>query len=100
VTEKNTLEALSILDTWNEKTNNLIYSFPLIIWKNEFVKCQSEDQGFTVGDRIKIVKNGETDNVNSCIRMTSNVLGASYCFYCKLFKIPEKFDIKDLIYIQ
>ena len=69
-------------------------------WKNEFVKCQATDQGLTIGDRITIVKNGESDNINSCIRMTSNVLGASYCFYCKLFKIPEKFDIKDLIYIQ
>jgi hypothetical protein len=72
----------------------------LIIWKNEFVKSQALDQGLTIGDRITIVKNGESDNVNSCIRMSSNVLGASYCFYCKLFKFPEKFDIKDLIYIQ
>lgn len=100
ITEKNTLEALTLLDQLNERSNHMIYSLPLIIWKNEFVKCQSEDQGLTVGERIAIVKNGESDNINSCIRMTSNVLGASYCFYCKLFKIPEKFDIKDLVYIQ
>lgn len=100
ITEKNTLEALTLLDELNERSNHMIYSLPLIIWKNEFVKCQSEDQGLTVGERIAIVKNGESDNINSCIRMTSNVLGASYCFYCKLFKIPENFDIKDLTYIQ
>lgn len=100
ITEKNTLEALMVLDEWNNKSNNLIYSFPLIIWKNEFVKSQMEEQGLTIGERIAIVKNGESDNVNSCIRMTSNILGASYCFYCKLFKILERFDIKDLTYIQ
>lgn len=100
ITEKNTLEGLMVLDEWDNKTNHLIYSLPLIIWKNEFVKSQMEEQGLTIGERIAIVKNGESDNVNSCIRMTSNVLGASYCFYCKLFKISEKFDIKDLTYIQ
>ena len=100
ITEKNTLEGLMVLDEWDNKTNHLIYSLPLIIWKNEFVKSQMEEQGLTIGERIAIVKNGQSDNVNSCIRMTSNVLGASYCFYCKLFKISEKFDIKDLTYIQ
>ena len=100
ITEKNTLEALEILDESNITSKNFIYSLPLIIWKNEFVKSQMEDQGLTIGERISIVKNGESDNINSCIRMTSNVLGASYCFYCKLLKIPQKFDIKDLSYIQ
>ena len=100
VTEKNTLEALIVLDEWNAKTSGLLYSLPLITWKNEFVKSNSSEQGFTIGDRIEIVKNGESDNINSCIRLTSNVLGASYCFYCKLFKIEENFDIKNLSYIS
>lgn len=100
ITEKNSLEALIVLDEWNYKSDNLLYSLPLIIWKNEFVISNLKEQGLTIGERIAIVKTGETDNINSCIRMSSNVLGASYCFYCKLFKIPEKFDIKDLTYIQ
>lgn len=99
-TEKNSLDALISLDEWNQKSNDFIYSLPLMIWKNEFFKSQLSEQGFTIGDRIAIVKSGESESINSCIRMTSNVFGASYCFYCKLFKIPEKFDIKDLIYIQ
>jgi capsule polysaccharide export protein KpsC/LpsZ len=99
-TEKNTIESLVILDDWNSKTNGFLYSLPLITWKNEFVKSTYSDQGFTIGDRIEIVKNGESENINSCIRLTSNVLGASYCFYCKLFKIEENFDIKKLSYIS
>lgn len=100
ITEKNSLEGLMVLDEWNQKTSEFVYSLPLMIWKNEFVKSHLVEQGFTIGDRIAIVKNGESDNINSCIRMTSNVLGSSYCFYCKLFKIPQKFDIRDLVYIQ
>ena len=100
MTEKRTLNGLIVLDEWNEKINGFLYQLPLIIWKNEFVKSHQEEQGLTIGERIKIVKNGESDNINSCIRMTSNVLGASYCFYSKLFKFKEKFDIKDLNYIQ
>lgn len=98
--EKKILECIFELDEINVKTKNFIYKLPLMIWKNEFVQSVLEEQGLTIGDRIKIVKNGETDGVHSCVRMTSNVFGSSYCFYCKVFKIYEKFNIKDLIYIQ
>jgi hypothetical protein len=100
LTEKYTLDKIIDLDVLNEKSNGFIYLLPLIIWKDEFITSKTSEQGLTIGDRIHIVKNGnESDNINSCIRLTSNVLGASYCFYCKLFQIPEKFDIKNLIYI-
>lgn len=98
--EIKTLEAIFELDNLNESTENFIYQLPLMIWKNEFVQSVLEEQGLNIGDRIKIVKKGETEGIQSCIRMTSNVLGATYCFYCKLFKIPEKFNIKNLTYIQ
>jgi hypothetical protein len=99
-TEKWTLESIFELDQINEDCKNFIYKLPLFIWKNEFVQSVLEEQGLTIGDRIKIVKKGESDGVHSCIRMTSNVLGSSYSFYCKVFKIPEKFNISQLTYIQ
>lgn len=98
--EKRTLEAIIELDECNQESNDFIYSLPLIIWKNEFIQSMIEEQGITIGDRIKIVKKGESEGVSSCIRLTSNVLGATYCFYSKLFGLKEEFDIKDLIYIQ
>jgi uncharacterized membrane protein len=98
--EKRTLEAIIELDECNQESNDFIYSLPLIIWRNEFIQSFIEEQGLTIGDRIKIVKKGESEGVSSCIRLTSNVLGATYCFYSRLFALKEEFDIKDLIYIQ
>jgi hypothetical protein len=100
LTEKNTIESIFELDEINQKTLGVFYDFPLMIWKNEFIKSSLEDQGLTIGERIKMVKNGENSNISSCIRMTSNVLGSSYCFYCKLFGIEPKFDIQNLRHIQ
>jgi hypothetical protein len=98
--EKRILENIFILDEINHKTNNFIYKLPLMIWKNEFVQSVLEEQGLTIGDRIKIVKSGESEGVHSCVRMSSNVIGSSYCFYCRTFKIPSKFDVNLLSYIQ
>ena len=98
--ETKTLEAIFELDAYNDAADNFIYQLPLMIWKNEFVMSVLDEQGLNIGQRINIVKKGETEGVQSCIRMTSNVLGASYCYYCKIFKIPEKFQIKNLTYIQ
>jgi hypothetical protein len=98
--EKRILENIYLLDEINHKTNNFIYKLPLMIWKNEFVQSVLEEQGITIGDRIKIVKSGESEGVYSCVRMSSNVIGSSYCFYCRIFNIPSKFDINLLIYIQ
>jgi hypothetical protein len=99
-TEKNTIESLFVLDEWNEKTSGVFYEFPLILWKNEFVKSALDEQGLTIGQRIKMVKNGENSTISSCIRMSSNVLGSTYCFYCKLFDIQPKFKIENLRNIQ
>lgn len=99
-TEKRVLEGIVKLDESNKKCNGFLYCLPLIIWKNEFVQSCIEEQGLTIGDRINIVKKGELEGISSCIRMTSNVFAATFCFYCKLFKMKEVFDIKDLIFIQ
>jgi hypothetical protein len=100
-TEKRTLESLMQLDLWNQDCNNFVYQLPLILWKNEFYLSNQEDQGLTIGDRIEIIKKGETsEGISSCIRMSSNVLGASYCFYSKFFGFQIKFEIQDLHPIQ
>jgi hypothetical protein len=99
-TERNILECIFELDHINSNANDFIYQLPLITWKNEYVQSTTEEQGLTIGERIKIVKNGENQGIQSCVRMSSNVLGASYSFYCKIFKIPEKLNIRNLIYIQ
>lgn len=94
------IESIFELDEINDRTKDFIYKLPLMIWKNEFIQSVLEEQGLTIGDRIKIVKKGETDGVYSCVRMTSNVLGSSYCFYCRIFKLQPKFEIHKLSYIQ
>jgi hypothetical protein len=99
-TEKNTIESIFDLDVWNKKTLGVFYNFPLMIWKNEFIKSALNEQGLTIGDRIEMVKNGENANISSCIRMTSNVLGSTYCFYSKLFGFNSKFKIENLRHIQ
>lgn len=98
--QKRILESIFELDEINELTNNFIYSLPLMIWKNEFVQSVLEEQGLTIGERIELVKKGESVGIYSCVRMTSNVLGSSYCFYCRLFKMEPKFEIHRLSYIQ
>jgi hypothetical protein len=95
-TEKNTIESIFELDEWNQKTLGEFYELPLMIWKNEYIKSNLDDQGLTIGQRIEMIKNGENSSISSCIRMSSNVLGSTYCFYCKLFGIPPKFKIENL----
>jgi hypothetical protein len=95
-TEKKTIEKIFELDQVNQDLEGIFYSFPLILWKNEFIKSVLDEQGLTIGQRINMVKNGENSEISSCIRLTSNVLGSTYCFYCKLFDLETKFDIEDL----
>ena len=99
-TDKNTIESIFELDAWNQKTLGVFYDFPLILWKSEFTKSNIEDQGLTIGQRIEMIKNGENSSISSCIRLSSNVLGSTYCFYCKLFELQPKFKIENLRFIS
>lgn len=101
--EEKTIKALDILIDNDAKTNpkNFIFNLPLIIWKNEFIISSEVDQGITIGDRIDIISKGNsTNNISSCIRMSSNSLLTSYVFYCNLFefKIPFSADQIKVIY--
>jgi hypothetical protein len=99
-TDKNTIESIFELDAWNQKTLGVFYDFPLILWKSEFTKSNIEDQGLTIGQRIEMIKNGENSSISSCIRLSSNVLGSTYCFYSKLFDLQPKFKIENLRFIS
>lgn len=77
--------------------NNFILSLPLILWKEEYVLSQDEEQGLTIGDRLLIIKNGlNHENTSSCIRLSSNTLLITYIYYCKLFDITIYFRPDDV----
>jgi hypothetical protein len=77
--------------------DNFILSLPLILWKEEYVLSQDEEQGLTIGDRLNIIKNGlNHDNTSSCIRLSSNTLLITYIYYCKLFDIIINFRPNDV----
>jgi hypothetical protein len=98
--QRRIIECIFELDEINKNTLNFIYSLPLMTWKGVFIQSTTEEQGLIIGDRIDIVKKGETEGVYSCVRMSSNVLGASYCFYCSAFNVNPKFDIFKFSHIQ
>ena len=57
----------------------------------------NREDGLTIGQRLDIVKMGNTSNrVSACIRLTSNCFGASIHRYMELLHIDPKFDIRDL----
>jgi hypothetical protein len=69
----------------------------LPIYKYEtgvFVPSREHYNGFTLKDRIALVKNGdETDNVSSCIRLSSNYFAASSIVYSRELQQPDLFNI-------
>jgi hypothetical protein len=57
----------------------------------------SDYEGRTIGERLNIVKVGESTNMqSSCIRMTSNWIVATACRYMSSINIDFKFDIHKL----
>lgn len=75
-----------------------ISALPLVRYRNEVYQASTDrSQGLTVGDRIDIVKSGEsTQNIASCIRMSSNWLCASAHKYISAVGLPPPFDIRNL----
>ena len=72
---------------------NFILDLPLMQYHSEsntFVTCNDESEGLTIKERIRIVRDGENESMNSCIRLTSNRFLASSYFYMILlgFRIP------------
>ncbi|MEF3088174.1 hypothetical protein, partial [Bacillus altitudinis] len=72
-----------------------VKNLPLMKYKNKnFYVVNSEEQGLTIQDRIKIIKNS-TENVNSCIKTSSNFLIHSSIYYMDIIGL-ETLDISKI----
>lgn len=82
------------LNAIGEQINNL----PLVIQKDGiYTKSTREKDGFTIGERLKIVKMGrQTGNTSSCIRLSSNWICASAHKYLTMLSFTAPFDLKSL----
>lgn len=75
----------------------LVMNLPLLRYQGEFNPSLSERDGYTIEDRLRIVKEGnETGNMASCIRMTSNWLAATAYRYLTLIGEPIPFRVDEL----
>ena len=78
-----------------------VMSLPLMFYRNhKFVPSSEIKDGFTIYDRIAIVREGEKGTIKSCIRMTSNSLAASAYYYLTLIGQKPTFSIDKLMYIS
>ena len=60
-----------------------------------FLQSNTKENGFTILDRVKIVKIGEEDEDSySCIRLSSNWFLYSGFYYCKVLNLKEPFDVR------
>lgn len=93
-------EAVSQIE--DREMRRLVKSAPLlkVVYKScppHFASTVNMEQGFTIEDRINIIKEGTDGSIFSCMRMSSNFLVASSFYYltASLFKDPG-FDISQL----
>lgn len=74
----------------------LVMRLPLMQYANGEFSVFNRD-GRTVGERLEIVKSGvDTDNISSCIRISSNLFAVSAYRYMGLLGLPEPFSITQL----
>jgi hypothetical protein len=75
-----------------------INNLPLVAYKDGQYQVSTDDHnGFTIGDRVAIVKQGKgTGNVASCIRLSSNWICSSTHKYILSLGFPAPFDIFSL----
>jgi hypothetical protein len=66
----------------------------------EFIMSNDKNKGLTVMDRIKIVKTNRADDVNACIRISSNYMCGSAYYYMGCIGLPPPFDIKEIMDVQ
>lgn len=87
----------------NSELRRLIKSAPLLKHSTTpqkelvFFPTVNSDQGFTLEDRINIVKSGEDGSIYSCMRMSSNfIITSAYYYLSTVFLFPPSFDLRDL----
>ena len=59
-----------------------------------FIKSNDIESGFTIEDRLKIVKEGKS--IFSCVRMSSNWFASTYYKYMEILELEKLFDINKL----
>jgi len=78
-----------------------IMTLPLLKYQGGFNPIGNDDHGFTIEDRLNIVRMGDdTGNIQSCIRLTSNILAATAYRYITLLGMQPPFPINELRYIS
>lgn len=80
----------------------MVQNLPLLNYiDGQFVASTTREYGFTIRDRINIVKGGEsTRNMNSCIRLSSNWFAASAHRYMTLIGLSSPFPVTQLRHIS
>lgn len=78
-----------------------IRKLPLIFYNDKkYYRATNPDDGLTIGQRIQIIRQGEdTKNEASCIRISSNCIGASAHRILEILSIDPPFKIANLRHI-
>jgi hypothetical protein len=86
----------------NKKLGNIIDDLPLVKYRDgEYLVSKNKDDGFTISERIEIVKKGiDNPTIYSCIRMSSNFICSSVHKYSLILGLPAPFDIFKLRHIS
>lgn len=84
------------------KIGTQLLSLPLVYYKDgQYQTSTRACDGYSIGDRINIVKEGDrSSNISSCIRLSSNWICASAHKYLISLGQPPPFDIFNLRYIS
>lgn len=80
------------------KIGNQINNLPLIEYRDgQYLISTNKNQGYTIAERIEIIKDGkDSDNINSCIRISSNWICATAHKYMNILGLNPPFDIFNL----
>lgn len=84
-------------EDWCNQINNL----PMVQYEGEFVPCNDEMIGLSIGEKIAIIEKGEKYNnvPASCIRISSGWLICSAYRYMSLLGLLPPFNIQKLVYV-
>ena len=75
----------------------MILGLPLLHYRGEYIAASEHSMGLTITDRIRIVREGDSsNNVNSCIRLTSNWFATTAHRYMQVVGMPQPFNIEHL----
>ena len=78
----------------HEECSEIFLKYPLFKYREGYVRSNAMDDGFTIQDRLNIVKFDES--ITACIRLTSNWFGGTYSKMSKVLGIDQVFNIKQL----